>query len=196
MRPTFTLARRAAVLVCAAVITAGCGNGDSQAMPQLDLATLAGDTEFGTVEAQRAENSYTAALGEGRAIGVAFLDDLGAEASADQIVVQLYDGDEEAVMIGEVDGQGAATLVSGELSDFAATVELTISDDAATGIAVYLEGEPVAFTAPAASGIAGVYWGRGTDESPESAATGSCCQTGANGVASVRHRSSPTRAAS
>lgn len=167
MRRTLTLARTAAVLVGLALIAAGCGGGDSQAMPELDLATLEADTEFGTVQAQRADNSYTSRLGEGRAIGIAFLEDLGTAASPRQIAVQLYDGEDEAVMIGEVDPEAAATLVSGELSDFDATVELTIDDDAATGTATFPRGEPLAFTAPAVSGIAGVYWGRGTDAHPD-----------------------------
>ena len=167
MRRTFTLARMAAMLVVLTVIAASCGGNDSQAMPELDLATLEGETEFGTVKAQRADNSYTARVGEGRAIGVAFLEELGAGGSADQIAVQLYDGEDEAVMIGEVDPQGVATLVSGELSDFHASVELALEDDAATGTATLPSGERVAFTARATTGVAGVYWGRGTDEHPE-----------------------------
>ena len=164
MRRTLTLARMAAVLVGLVVIAAGCGGGDSQAMPELDLATLEAETEFGTLQAQRADNSYTTRLGEGRAIGVAFLEELGTGASPGQIAIQLYDGEDEAVMIGEVDPKGAATLVSGELSDFYASVELRIGDDAATGTATFPAGKPVAFTARAATGVAGVYWGHGTDE--------------------------------
>lgn len=70
-------------------------------------------------------------------------------------------------MIGDVDPRGTAMLVSGELSDFDASVALSIGDDAATGTATFPGGERVEFTAPAATGIAGVYWGRGTDEHPD-----------------------------
>lgn len=132
-------------------------------MPELDLAALEAETELGTVQAQRVDDSYTARLGEHRAISVAYLQDLGVEASADQIAVQLYDGTGEAVMIGEVDPQGAATLSSGDLSDFGSSVELTIDDDTVTGTAAFPD-ESVDFTADAVTGDAGVYWARGTEE--------------------------------
>lgn len=165
MRRSHRIVRIAALLMGLAVIAAACGE-DDRAAAELDLATLEAETEFGTVEAQRVDDSYTARLGEHRAIGVAFLQDLGVEASADQIAVQLYDGTDKVVMIGEVDPQGAATLMSGELSDFDASVELTIDDDAVTGTAAFPD-ESVAFTAEAATGDAGVYWAHGTDENPD-----------------------------
>ncbi len=70
-------------------------------------------------------------------------------------------------MIGEVDAEGAATLESGDLSDFDATVEVTMEDDAVSGTATFPGEQPTPFTANAATGVAGVYWTQGTDENPE-----------------------------
>lgn len=106
LRRNRCLVRIVVLLMGLAVIAPGCGQ-DDRAMPELDLAALEAETELGTVQAQRVDDSYTARLGEHRAISVAYLQDLGVEASADQIAVQLYDGTGEAVMIGEVDPQGA-----------------------------------------------------------------------------------------
>lgn len=139
----------------------------------LDLETLEAETESGTLRAQRADNSYAGLIDEGRAIGVAFLDEVGAEDGQngeDEIVVHLYDGQEQlAVMIGDVDADGAATLASGELSDFEATVELTIEGDAVSGTATFPGEEPIPFTAEAATGddVCGVYWAHGTDQDPD-----------------------------
>jgi hypothetical protein len=99
---------------------------------KVNMATL------GTVQAQRADNSYIGLIAEGRAIGIAFLDEVGAAERPelqDGVVVYLYNRQDLAMMIGETDAEGAATLVSGELSDF----------DAATG-------------------VGGVYWAHDSDE--------------------------------
>lgn len=155
---------------CDVISTAPDGDGPDAA---LDLETLEAETESGTLQAQRADNSYVGLIEEGRAIGVAFLDEVGAgdgQELEDEIVVHLYDGQEElAVMIGEVDADGAATLASGELSDFEATVELAIEEDAVTGTATFPGEEPLPFTAGAETGddVCGVYWAHGTDEDPD-----------------------------
>ncbi|MFC7156395.1 twin-arginine translocation signal domain-containing protein [Halomarina halobia] len=134
---------------------------------ELDLDTLEADTEFGTLRAERAENSYVGLIDDGRAIGIAFLDDVGVGDDRDvdgEIVVHLYDREELAVLIGAVDAEGTATLESGDLSDFDATVELTVEDDAVSGTATFRGESSAPFTAAAATGIAGVYWAHGTDE--------------------------------
>lgn len=137
---------------------------------ELDLDTLQADTPEGTLQAKRADNSYVCPIGEGRALGVAFLDEVTAGEGRDhrhEIVVYLYDREELAVMTGEVDAGGAATLESDDLSDFEATVELTMEGDAVSGTATFLEEEPRSFTADAATGVGGVYWAQGTEEDPE-----------------------------
>lgn len=137
----------------------------------LDLETMEAETESGILRAQRADTSYVGLIEEGRAVGVAFLDEVGAgdgQERQDQIVVHLYDGQEElAVMIGELDADGAATLTSGELSDFEATVQLMMEEGAVSGTATFPGEEPIPFTAEAATGIGGVYWAHGTDEAPD-----------------------------
>lgn len=135
----------------------------------LDLETLEAETESGTLRAQRADNSYTGLIEEGRVIGVAFLDEVGAgegQNLQEGIVVHLYDGQELAVMTGETDAEGAATLESGELSDFDATVALTMEEDVVSGTATFADEEPIPFTAEAAKGddVCGVYWAQGSDE--------------------------------
>ena len=47
-------------------------------------------------------------------------------------------------MIGEVDTDGTATLRSGDLGDFDATVALTIEGDAVSGMTIFLGEEPIA----------------------------------------------------
>lgn len=100
----------------------------------------------------------------------AFLDDVTAGEEQDhrqQIVVYLYEREDLAVLIGELDADGTATLESGDLSDFDATVELMMEDDAVSGTATFPGEQPAPFTADAATGIAGVYWADGTGEDPE-----------------------------
>jgi hypothetical protein len=135
----------------------------------LDLETLTAETESGTLRARRADNSYAGLIEEGRAIGVAFLDEVGAEtgqALEDGIVVHLYDRQELAVMTGELNADGAATLESAELSDFEASVALTMEEDMVSGTATFPGEEPIPFTAQAATddGVCGVYWAQGSDE--------------------------------
>ena len=138
--------------------------------PELNLETLEADTEYGSLQAARAENSYVSLIDEGQAIGIAFLDEVGAGANHDLddgIVVHLYDRKDYAIMIGEIDTEGAATLASEEGNDFDATVELTMEDDVVSGT-VSFEGESSSpFTADAATGVGGVYWAHGTDEEPD-----------------------------
>lgn len=158
---------RLALLAGWAVLMVGCGGEDSTAMPELDLAAMRADTDFGIIEAHRAPTSYTARLGEGRAIGIAFLEELGIDDRDGQLAVQLYDGDLEAVLLGEIDGDGAARLVSGELSDFEASIELDLDDAGVSGTVTFADEQPQRFTVPTASGTAGVYWARGNDDHPD-----------------------------
>ncbi|WP_247002306.1 twin-arginine translocation signal domain-containing protein [Halosolutus gelatinilyticus] len=138
--------------------------------PELDLETLEADTEFGTLQAARAETSYVGPVDNGQAIGIAFLDEVGAgnnQDRDDEIVVHLYDREDLAIMLGEVDAAGAATLESEEISDFDATVELAMETDVVSGtVAVHGESS-TPFTADAATGVGGVYWAHGTDEEPD-----------------------------
>jgi hypothetical protein len=161
-----------AVVVGGALIIAACGDDDvttrepDTAIPQLDLTTMEAETEFGTVEAQRATTSYTARLGDDRVIGIAFLDDMGVDAGAGEISVRLYEGGRTAYMFGEIDADGTADLASNELSDFDARVEFVIGDDVATGVAVYPD-DTIDFTAHVATGDAGVCWARGPEQEPD-----------------------------
>lgn len=141
----------------------------TESVPELDLDTLQAETEFGTAQAERAANSYVGSIGEGRAIGIALLDNDsgGDQDSKQQIVVYLYDGDDLAQMVGGVDATGTGTLESGNLSDFDAGVEVTIDGDTASGTATFPGEQPTPYTADAATGVAGVYWAQGTGEDPE-----------------------------
>ncbi|MBX2997809.1 MAG: hypothetical protein KF893_04815 [Caldilineaceae bacterium] len=133
----------------------------------LNLETLETETEFGAVQAQRADNSYIGLIEEGRVIGIAFLDEVGADARPDLqdgIVVYLYDRQDLAMMIGEADAQGAAALASTDLSDFDATVKFVMEDDVVTGTVTFPGEQPLSFTAEAATGVGGVYWAHESDE--------------------------------
>ena len=155
-----------------AVGLAGCTAADaSQATPtpELDLETLEADTAFGTLQAERAEHSYVGPIDEGQAVGIAFVDDVGAGENHeldDGIVVHLYDREDHALMLGELDAAGAATLESEERSAFEATIDLVMADDVVTGAVTVVGENPTEFTADAATDIAGVYWAHGTDEEP------------------------------
>lgn len=173
-----------AALIAACTVT-GAGNDANDAVEdgasqepdtqmasatKLDLDTLQADTPEGTLQAERVGDSYVGSIGDGRAIGIAFLDDVTAgeeQSHQHQIVVYLYDREDLAFMIGELDADGTATLESGDLSNFDATVELTMEGDAVSGTATFPGERPAPFTAGAATGIAGVCWADGTDENPE-----------------------------
>lgn len=158
------------ILLSGFLMIAGCNttdtNENSEETIVLNLETLEAETEFGTLKAERAAQSYVSSLGESQAIGIAFLEDNNND-SEDKIGVYLYDGDRLAVLISEDDYEGETTLESNELSDFDATVELTIKDDVVSGTASFLDEESKSFTANAASGDAGVYWADGTEEEPK-----------------------------
>ncbi len=130
----------------------------------LNLQTLEAETTHGTLQAEKAENSYIGSLGEGQAIGISYLNDITTGSQdAEQVAVFLYNGEELALLIGEVDSDGVGTLQTGDLSDFDASVELKIKDDTVSGTASFEE-EEVPFTAQKASGNAGIYWAEGTGE--------------------------------
>lgn len=133
-------------------------------LPELDLETLEAETPDGTLQAQRAEHAFVAEIGDGRAIGIAFASDVDIPADPNEIVVRLYDRQEAAVFVGPLDDQGAASLESFEGSDFEATVEVTVHDDAVIGTVAYEDESPTPFTAEPASGVAGVYWALGEED--------------------------------
>ena len=148
---------------------------EDEAGAMLDLETLTAETEAGTMQAQRAGNSNAGLIEEGRVIGVAFLDEVGAgegQDIQDGIVVHLYDGQELAIMTGELDADGAATLASAELSNFNASVELVMEEGAVSGTATFGDEQPIPFTAEAATadGVCGVYWAHGGGEDPDATA--------------------------
>lgn len=135
-------------------------------VPELDLETLEAETPDGTLTAQRAEDSYVGEIAEGRVIGIAFRSEIGGPQDAyeqDEIVVHLYDRQEAALFIGEIDEDGAASLQSLDGSYFDATVELVMEDNEVTGTVTFRDEEPTSFTADAASGDAGVYWAVGEE---------------------------------
>lgn len=160
-----------ALFLAAIVVFTGCESDDESpgtTTPTLNLQTLEAETEFGTLEAERADNSYVGQLGEGQAIGIVSLGDITTgNQGSEQIVVYLYHREDLAVLIGKVDSDGVGTLESGDLSDFEATVELEMDDEVVSGIATFLDEQTTPFTAEAASGISGVYWAEGTNENPD-----------------------------
>lgn len=163
----FGSGRNVAVGIAAVAVlgAAACGTSTSDEMV-LDLETLEAQTEFGTLEAERAENAYVGWAGEGRVVGLAFADEVGEASAEDEIVVYLYDRQELAMMIGEIDEEGQASLESGELSDFDAAVEFSMEEDLVSGNASVRGGPATPFTADAARGVGGVYWAHGTEEEP------------------------------
>ena len=135
--------------------------------PELDLETVAAETEYGTLRAELAENSYVGLVGDGRAIGIAPLDEMGAgntQMSDEAIIVYLYDREEFALMVGEVDYSGATTFEREDAGDFDATVELVMGEEFVIGSVTFDDEEATPFTAYAATGVGGVYWALGTDE--------------------------------
>lgn len=161
------------ILAAAFLALTACSTVDpvtSESDMRLDLETLTAETELGTLHAQRADNSYVGLIEEGRAIGIAFLDEVTAangHALQDEIVIYLYDRQDLAIMIGATDAEGAATLVSVELSDFEAVVELIMEEDIVSGTVTFPGEQPTSFTANAASGASGVFWAQGNAENPK-----------------------------
>lgn len=164
-RPLQVLSTLIVVLSLVACSTEASTPQGRPATPELNLDTLGAETAFGTLRAERAETSFVAPLGEGQAIGITFLD--GASRSQ-EIFVRLYHRELAGAILGELDAEGRAslTVTRGDLSEFDATVELTITGDVASGT-VTLMGESNAFTTAVASGVAGVYEAWGTDENPD-----------------------------
>lgn len=143
-------------------------DGPDGADPVLDPASGHAETEFGTVEAQRADHSYVGALGDGGAIGIVPLAGIGVEPDDDeQLAVYVYAGDELAVMTGALDDDGLGSFTSGEQADFDALVELTMSEFAMSGTVTFPDAQPVEFTAELADGDAGVYWAEGAADEPD-----------------------------
>lgn len=139
---------------------------DRPPTPDLDLTSLEAETEYGTLRAQRAETSFVAPLGEGQAIGITFLD--GADGEPLEIFVRLYHRQLAGGAVAELDADGRATLhvARGDMSELDAIIDVTLSDDGASGT-VTLMGETSEFGTSAATGDAGVYEAWGTDESDD-----------------------------
>jgi hypothetical protein len=138
-----------------------------QQLPLLDLDSLEAETAEGTLHAQRAENSFVGEVEEGRIIGIAFRSDIGGPPDAGEqreIVVHLYDRQEPALLMGQLDEQGAATLQTDEGGYFDASVDLVMGDDEVTGTVTYRDEDPIPFTAPAATDQGGVYWALGDED--------------------------------
>ena len=175
-RPTRRLPLTILGMLVGAALLASCGGSAGVAAadltpPRLDLETLEGHSEqLGSFEtAKRAESSYVGLIEEGRAIGIAPLDELAYPEAADRgdtLLVQVYDRDRTAVVAGQPDGTGAATLKS-DVGDFDVTVELEMADEAVVGTVTFPGEEARAFTAEAATGISGFYSSFGSDENPD-----------------------------
>jgi hypothetical protein len=147
-----------------ALVLAACASQEAPptaTAPELNLDTLEAEMAFGTLQAQRAETSFVAALGEGQAIGITFFGE-----TTQEVLVLLYDRACVAIMQGELNAEGRASLTSEEPTDFEATVDITVANNTASGT-VSLMGETSAFSAEAATGISGVYRARGTHENPD-----------------------------
>ena len=161
------------VLAVATALLFGCDTNDTQPERDdaitLNLETLEAETEFGTLEAERVDASYVTAIGDEQSIGIVLLDGPdGSETGAEQeVLVSLYDRNDLAVLRGELDSTGEATLESVDASDFDATIALAIEEDVATGTLNGPEEEPTPFTAEAAVGIGGVYRAEGTEKDPD-----------------------------
>jgi hypothetical protein len=164
-----TIILAAALLALAACSTTAPEPSESDM--SLDLETLTAETELGTLQAQRADNSYVGLIEEGRAIGIAFLAEVTAAdgpALEDEIVIYLYDRQELAMMMGDIDAEGAATLASEEVSDFEAIVELTVEGDIVSGTVTFPGEQPTSFTAnAAASAGGGVFWAEGNADNTD-----------------------------
>jgi len=155
-------------ILCSGIISCNEDDeGPSAIDNTLDLQTLEAETTHGTLQAKRVESSYISSLGEGQAIGISYLNDITTQdLDAEQVAVFLYNGEELAVLIGEVDSDGVGTLESKDLSDFNATVDITIKDGMVSGTASF-RGEETPFTAQNATGNAGIYWAHGTAGNPD-----------------------------
>lgn len=129
--------------------------------PELDLKTLRADTPAGTVEAERTwENTYVGAVDEDLYISVSFSENADT-GEPREVTVYLCDGEIGEYLTGEV-GAGTNTL-EGEVFD----VELSLVDDAVTGMVIQDGEEPQPFTANKASGDAGLYTAEFTFEGDE-----------------------------
>jgi hypothetical protein len=153
-----TAGARAAV----AALAVACGDESADDTVTLGLDTAQADTDFGAPAADRVTNSYVAALDEEQAIGVVLLDTEDPDDAAKPVVMYVYDRDDVAILAGEIDAKGTATLdpAKGNGLDVDVEVHLGSTRHAA---------EPVS--------------------APMSAPTGSCSPKAANGAAFALRRS-------
>jgi hypothetical protein len=169
MHRTLRSSKRLGALLIATGLLFGCAQQPEPVgfeTPDLDLATLRAETPEGTLHAERADNSFVGEIAESRVIGIAFRSEVGGPPDVDGrrgIVVHLYDGQDPALLLGELDEQGAASLQTTETAYFDASVDLVLEGDVVTGTATYSDEDPIEFVAPAATGIGGVYWAVGDE---------------------------------
>jgi hypothetical protein len=136
-------------------------------LPALDLNTLQAVTPDGILHASRAATSFVSEIADGRIIGIAFRSEVGGppdQHGQSEIVVHLYDRGQPALLMGELDDRGAASLQSIDGGFFDASVDLVVEDDFVTGTVAYRDEDPIAFIALAATGEAGVYWALGEED--------------------------------
>ena len=134
---------------------------------ELDLATMTAGTDFGTLEAERVDNSFVGTTDDGQILGIASLEDVTDAAGTEGMVAHLYGSPNYSLLIGETDAEGVVRLESVDGSHHDATLEFVIENGEAIGTLTIAGTQPIEFTLSSASGDAGVYWAGGTEEAPE-----------------------------
>ncbi len=160
-----------AAIAAGALALVACGDSTTGDEAVLDLDTLEAESDFGTFEAERAQDSFVGPIGDGQAIGITSLEEAqGGQwqdlEPGDDVAVYLYERQQIALMMGALDEDGTATLESEELSDFDSTADIELEDDVVTGTVTFRDEPPAQFTAEEATGVGGVYWATGTDLDP------------------------------
>jgi hypothetical protein len=137
------------------------------AFEELDLRTMTASTEFGTLEAERVDDSFVGTTDDGQILGIASLDDVTDATGTQGMVAHLYGSPNYSLLIGEADADGVVRLESVDGSRHDATLEFVIENGEAVGTLTIAGEEPIEFALSSATGDAGVYWASGTDEAPE-----------------------------
>ncbi len=140
---------------------------EQTAVHELDLGTMTASTDFGTLEAERVDNSFVGSTDDGQILGIAFLDDVTDAIGTEGMVAHLYGSPNYSLLIGEADTRGVVTLESVEGSHHDAALEFVIENGEAIGTLTFAGAEPIEFALSSATGDAGVYWAGGTNEAPE-----------------------------
>ena len=156
------------LMAVARVAAVGVQEEEAQtAFEELDLHTMTASTEFGTLEAERVDNSFVGTTDDGQILGIASLDDVTDAAGTEGMVAHLYGSPNYSLLIGETDAEGVVRLESVDGSHHDATLEFVIENGEAIGTLTIAGTQPIEFTLSSASGDAGVYWAGGTEEAPE-----------------------------